>query len=184
MLVKIISIFIEMFVCGGILVYRKLPNKKTMEVANKYKNELKEIEDKAKTYGTTPDALEISKLNKKIRENENFTITFDPIDFIILSFGIFLSVGIYNSQGLGNITVFIANCILYTSGFIYLVLIGYRNRLKNIQTDGINDKKTKNEVYEQMILKNPEYKKLNISISYILPIIIIISGMIAKYFSK
>lgn len=184
MLVKIIFIFVVIFICCGVSAYRKLPNKKTLEVADRYKKELKELEDKAKTYGTTLDALEVSRLNRKIKENEMFMITFDPIDFIILSFGIFLSVGIYNSQGIGNIVVFIANCILYTGGLIYLVLIGYRNRLKNIQTDGINDKKTKREVYEQAILKNPEYKKLNISITYILPVIIIISGMVVKYFPK
>ena len=160
-MIKAIIMIVIMITAVALYIARKLPKKDVTEKKAELTRQLEKMKEESLKYRVPVDEIERVKIEKKINEIDKINFNFDAIDFIIFV-GAFLMV-IYIS-GLKNpktVTVFILNTILYGA-------------------DGLMTPQDKKMVYEQMILKNKDYKKLNMCCDIILPAIVIITGIIAK----
>lgn len=179
-MIKAIIMIVIMITAVALYIARKLPKKDVTEKKAELKGQLEKMKEENIKYRVPVDEIERIKIEKKLNEIDKINFNFDAIDFIIFV-GAFLMV-IYIS-GLKNpktVIVFILNTILYGAGLFWGICMFYRTKLKKEITDGLVTPQDKKMVYEQMILKNKDYKKLNMCCDIILPAIVIITGIIAK----
>ena len=166
----------------AVLIYiaRKLPKKNAVKEKNELTKKLNTMKEESLKYRVPVDEIERVKIEKKIDTIDKVNLTFDAIDFIIFVSAFFITIYISGIKNPKTILVFILNTVLYGAGIFWGICMYYRNRLKKEVTDGIALPKDKKTVYEQMILKNKDYKKLNMCCDIILPAVIIGTGIISK----
>jgi len=159
----------------AVLIYiaRKLPKKNAVKEKNELTKKLNTMKEESLKYRVPVDEIERVKIEKKIDSIDKVNFTFDAIDFIIFVSAFFITIYISGIKNPKTILVFILNTVLYGAGIFWGICMYYRSRLKKEVTDGIALSKDKKTVYEQMILKNKDYKKLNMCCDIILPAVII-----------
>lgn len=179
-MIKTLIMLTIMIIAILLYIARKLPKKNAVNEKNELVKKLNTMKEESLKYRVPVDEIERAKIQKKIDTIDKVNFNFDAIDFIIFTITFFLTVYISGIKNPKTVTVFILNTVLYGAGIFWGICIYYRNKLKKEVTDGIALPKDKKIVYEQMILKNKDYKKLNMCCDIILPAVIIGTGIISK----
>lgn len=170
----------------GVLAYiwRKLPKKKERLKKKELETQIMQMEEKSKKFGVPVDNLKRDELNAKIKEIESTTFNFDVYDFLIFAAVLLICLYLSGEDKPKDIVVFIINITLYGSGLFWGVATYFRRKIKQDVTQGIATKEQKEMIYKQMVLNNPEYKKLNLMCDLVLPGMVVISGIIAHFITK
>ena len=172
------TLIIAFVIACGVLAYiwRKLPKKKERLKKKELEAQIVQMEEKSKKFG--------DELNAKIKEIESTTFNFDIYDFLIFAAVLLICLYLSGEDKPKDIVVFIINITLYGSGLFWGVATYFRRKIKQDVTQGIATKEQKEMVYKQMVLNNPEYKKLNLMCDLVLPGMVVISGIIAHFITK
>ena len=177
-------IMIVMAIAIAAYILRKLPNKKSTAIKKELEGKLQAMKENAIKYRVPVDEMERTKLEKRIKELSAANFNFDATDFGIFLAAFMISLYLTGLSKPRAIVIFVLNIMLYGSGLFWGACIFYRSRLKKEVTMGAMNVKDRKLIYEQMVLKNPEYKKLNMMCDIILPSIVILAGIISQFMMK
>ena len=177
-------IMIVMAIAIAAYILRKLPNKKSTAIKKELEGKLQAMKENAIKYRVPVDEMERTKLEKRIKELSAANFNFDATDFGIFLAAFMISLYLTGLSKPRAMVIFVLNIMLYGSGLFWGTCIFYRSRLKKEVTMGAMNAKDRKLIYEQMVLKNPEYKKLNMMCDIILPSIVILAGIISQFMMK